>query len=67
MTKDHGVKHCRTKHIDIRYHFVRKQSGIVYRYVSSSNNPANVMTKPLAKTQHVVALHLIGTQIEGAY
>jgi hypothetical protein len=47
---DNPVEHSRTKHIDIRYHFLRdhQQKGdIEIVYVSTHNQLANVYTKPL--------------------
>lgn len=46
------VKHNRTKHIDIKYHFIRERyySNIfTLNYIVSENNIADVMTKPLSK------------------
>jgi hypothetical protein len=42
--------HDRTKHIDMRYHFVREQvaaGSLVLRYVPSRDNVADLLTKPL--------------------
>jgi hypothetical protein len=47
---DNPVKHSRTKHIDIRYHFLRdhQQKGdIEIAYVSTHNQLADIFTKPL--------------------
>jgi hypothetical protein len=47
---DNPVKHSRTKHIDIRYHFLRdhQQKGdIEIAYVNTNNQLANIFTKPL--------------------
>ena len=47
---DNPVEHSRTKHIDIRYHFLRdhQQKGdIEIAYVSTHNQLANIFTKPL--------------------
>jgi hypothetical protein len=44
------VEHSRTKHIDIRYNFLRdhKQKGdIEIAYVSTHNQLADIFTKPL--------------------
>lgn len=44
--------HSRTKHIEIRHHFIRDhvQSGdIVIEYIDTSKQLANIFTKPLAK------------------
>ena len=42
--------HARTKHMDIRYHFIREmvENGIMkVTYIPSASNPADIMTKPL--------------------
>ena len=44
------VQHSRTKHIDIRYHFIREQimNGTVeIQYVPTADQIANIFTKPL--------------------
>ena len=48
------TNHQRTKHIDIRYHFIRDlvQSGeIIVDYIPSQSNLADVLTKPLDRAQ----------------
>jgi hypothetical protein len=47
---DNPVEHIRTKHIDIRYHFLRdhQQKGdIKIAYVNTHNQLADIFTKPL--------------------
>jgi hypothetical protein len=47
---DNPVEHNRTKHIDIRYHFLRdhEQNGdIEIAYVNTLNQLADIFTKPL--------------------
>jgi hypothetical protein len=47
---DNPVEHSHTKHIDIRYHFLRdhQQKGdIEIAYVSTHNQLADIFTKPL--------------------
>jgi hypothetical protein len=47
---DNPVEHSRTKHIDIRYHFLRdhQQKGdIEIPYVNTQNQLADIFTKPL--------------------
>jgi hypothetical protein len=47
---DNPVEHSRTKHIDIRHHFLRdhQQKGdIDVFYVSTENQLADIFTKPL--------------------
>ena len=46
------VRNQRTKHIDIKYHFVRseiKNGGIAMNYITSEENVADVFTKPVTK------------------
>ena len=62
LTKDQ-MFHERTKHIDVRYHFVREiiaRGDIVVSKVSTHHNPADMMTKslPVAKFEH--CLNLVG-------
>jgi hypothetical protein len=47
---DNPVEHSRTKHIDIRYHFLRdhQQKGdIEIAYVNTQNQLVDIFTKPL--------------------
>jgi hypothetical protein len=47
---DNPVEHSRTKHIDIRYHFLRdhqQRGDIEIAYVSTHNQLADIFTKPL--------------------
>ena len=46
------VKHHKSKHIDIRYHFIRdylKEDKISLSYVPSDKNVADFFTKPCSK------------------
>ncbi|PLW55770.1 hypothetical protein PCANC_01615 [Puccinia coronata f. sp. avenae] len=50
----------RTKHMDLRLHFIRdllKSKIISLKYVSSTSNPADFLTKPVGKNNIVRALH----------
>jgi hypothetical protein len=47
---DNPVEHSHTKHIDIRYHFLRdhqQRGDIEIAYVSTKEQLANIFTKPL--------------------
>jgi hypothetical protein len=49
-TADNPVEHSRTKHIDIRYHFLRdhqQKRDIKIAYANTQNQLANIFTKPL--------------------
>ena len=48
------VNHQRSKHIDIKYHFIRLeiQTGTVeLKYVPTDENVADIFTKPTTKTK----------------
>ena len=48
------VYHQRSKHIDIKYHFIRSevQEGVVsLSYVQSERNTADLFTKPVSKVK----------------
>ena len=56
LTKDQ-MFHEKTKHIDVRYHFVREiiaRGDIVVSKVGTQDNPRDMMTKslPIAKFVH---------------
>lgn len=57
------VFHARTKHIDIRHHYVREiiESGqVVLEHVSSEEMPADILTKALTKPKHERCVDLLG-------
>jgi hypothetical protein len=46
------VENSRTKHIHVRYHFIRnlvQEKAFKLKYVNTKNNPADNLTKPLPK------------------
>ena len=59
LTKGHSHSHQRTKHIDIRHHFVRDQTSVIYNHISGKENPADILTKGLPQPSHRAALKLI--------
>ena len=47
-------QHSRTKHIEIRHHFIRdhvQNSDILLEYVCTDNQLADIFTKPLDETK----------------
>ena len=55
--------HERTKHIDIRVHFVRDvvaKGEIAVKKISTLENPADMMTKPIPTTKFKSCLDLVG-------
>ena len=57
LAKDQ-VHHERTKHIDVRYHFLREEKRIRVNKVGTADNPADMFTKsvPQSKFQHCLDL-----------
>ena len=50
-TKDHA----KVKHIDIRHHYLRelvKSGSVLFEHVGSTDNLADLFTKPLARDHH---------------
>jgi hypothetical protein len=48
--------HARSKHIDIRHHYIREQVAagtIELRYVSTDDMAADILTKALSRDKHV--------------
>jgi hypothetical protein len=52
LTVPGKMQHKRTKHIDVRYHFVKEQKDIEYKYIHTKENLADILTKPLGKEAH---------------
>lgn len=57
--------HERTKHIDVGYHFIPEivsQGTIIVKKVGTSDNPADMMTKPILISKFKHCLDLIGVR-----
>jgi hypothetical protein len=55
--------HARSKHIDIRHHFVREQVAagtVTLQYVPTENMAADILTKALSRDKHMLLLHMLG-------
>ncbi|KAH7387965.1 hypothetical protein KP509_16G051000 [Ceratopteris richardii] len=55
--------HARTKHIDVRYHFIREvlEDGLITLIkVNTSQNLADALTKCLPKAQHQLCIQMVG-------
>ncbi|KAF9799838.1 hypothetical protein IEO21_10490 [Rhodonia placenta] len=58
-----GMLHARTKHIDIRYHFIREviSSGrATLAYCPTDEMVADILTKPLVRDKVAMLAHLLG-------
>lgn len=61
----HPLDHNRTKHIDIRYHFIRdhiEQKTITLVYTTTDTNISYVLTKALPGPRHTTHLYKMGLQ-----
>lgn len=58
------VYHNRTKHIDIRYHFIRDVTSdcISLEHISTNEMTADVLTKPLSSPKHHKCLNLLNVK-----
>jgi hypothetical protein len=57
---DNPIEHSRTKHIAIRYHFLRdhqQRGDIEIAYVSTKEQLANIFTKPLDEKTFIKLKH----------
>ena len=62
----HPKSHSRTKHIDIRHHFLRdkiEQKEIKLEYVSTTENLADILTKPLSSPKFSELTNQIGVKL----
>ena len=57
LAKDQ-VHHDRTKHIDVRYHFLRTDKRVKVKKIGTADNPADFFTKsvPFSKFKHCLDL-----------
>lgn len=61
------IYHARSKHIDVRYHFVRERitnNQVTIRYKSTQDMPADVLTKGLHRPKHEVFTMAMGLRPE---
>jgi len=60
------VFHARSKHIDIKYHFVREvlvnNKRISLNHIPTENMLADVLTKPLGKVKHYKCINGLGVK-----
>ena len=58
--------HERTKHIDVRYHFIRgviAEGDVKVCKISIHDNPADMMTKPVSATKFDLCSSLVGVTV----
>jgi len=60
-----GVVKAKTKHIDVRYHHnhdEQKRGMVNFSYITSKENIADVLTKPLATPRHQELVKMMGME-----
>ena len=58
-----GIRHQRTKYIDLRYHFIRdmvKENLVSIKHIGSNDQVADIMTKSLAPEKFKVCRRKLG-------
>ena len=63
LAKNQNTFHRRSKHIDIKYHFIRDEvehKRVILKKIDTSENPADMMTKPLPTTKFEYCVDLVG-------
>ena len=66
LAKDNKF-HSRTKHIDLRFHFIREavqDKKITVSYIPTEENPSDVLTKALAKPKFQRFVEMLGLRVE---
>ncbi|GBM10922.1 Retrovirus-related Pol polyprotein from transposon TNT 1-94 [Araneus ventricosus] len=59
---ENSLFHSRTKHIDMRHHFIRdilEDGKIAVKHVSTSKMGADILTKPLGSLKHYECLKIV--------
>lgn len=63
---ENPVFHNRSKHIDVRHHYVREileGGNLEIAYTPSEEMPADILTKAISKQKHIKCLRLLGIDI----
>jgi hypothetical protein len=67
LAKDNKF-HARTKHIDLRYHFIREvveHGKIKVKYIPTDDNVSNIFTKALPRPKFQQMVKLLGLRNPG--
>ena len=60
------VFHARTKHVDAQFHFVKEKlhsNEIALMYCNTSENAADIFTKPLGKIKFELFREMLGVEV----
>ena len=67
---ENPVFHDRSKHIDIRYHFIRdmvQRGAIRLHHIGTDEQITNILTKPLGKVKFLTFRELLGAMERPSY
>eukprot|EP00253_Pinus_taeda_P021741 PITA_21741 len=70
ITAKNHVFHDRSKHIDIRYHFIRdmvQRGAIRLHHIGTDEQVANILTKPLGKVKFLTFQERLGVMERPSY
>ena len=60
---ENPIQHVKTKHIEIRYHFIRElieRKIVTLEYIPTERQNANIFTKPLDRSKFETLRQVIG-------
>ena len=63
LARNQNTFHRRSKHIDIKYNFIRDEvehKRVILKKIDTKENPADMMTKPLPTTKFDLCVDLVG-------
>ena len=63
LARNQNTFHRRSKHINIQYNFIRDEvehKRVVLKKIDTSENPVDMMTKPLPTTKFELCIDLVG-------
>jgi hypothetical protein len=68
LQADHSTNHNRTKHIDIKHHFIRqciRDKLFKLEWICTKNQLADILTKPLARIRYEYLINKLMGKVEG--
>jgi hypothetical protein len=63
LARNQNTFHRRTKHIDVKYNFIRdeiEKGRVLLDKIATEDNPADMMTKPLPYPKFSLCVDLVG-------
>ena len=63
LARNQNMFHRRTKHIDVKYNFIRDEietGRVILKKIATEDNLVDIMTKPLPCTKFSLCVDLVG-------